>query len=613
MARVPLGRLWWGGWLLAAAGLAALSAGPAAAQDAPARLARRFLELVQEQGLAPDQVALLVLSERHKAVLVQHRAGELMPAASNTKLVTAYAALRALSPNFRWRTRIFRIAIHDGAGDAERQGPAGLLIEGSGDPTMAYADLETVAQRLRAAGLRKLPGGLYLDESAFGAVPPMAKSPAELEPSGLPDEPDGAGETLPRGADQTAEPLPRGADQTAERLPRGADQTGERLPPSADQTGEGLPPSADGDEAAGQTPPQAFIVERNAPEFLIALAEPGGTPEVLSRFPAEALRIVNRLHASPTRRSVIRVEQSADGAQTVFSFSGSVPAGTHTLAVAVDDPAALFANALRAALHRQGIEGALPLHRQAPAGARRALLFSHYSPALREAIGPILRDSDNLAADTLLWTLAVQARQDGRGGPPELQDGLRWVTRIVQQDFPGIQGEVELADGSGLNADSRFSARALVRVLSGALARPDFGPEFKSALSRAGWDGTLHYRAYPPALAGHLRAKTGTLPGVQNLTGTFPLAQDEIVFAFLIAAPGQPRLKLQAAQDKIVAELFALLRQEEIVAPERDPLAPRVLKPPPPSVKPSRKRPLQPPAPSPKPKAGGSGEQTSVG
>jgi D-alanyl-D-alanine carboxypeptidase/D-alanyl-D-alanine-endopeptidase (penicillin-binding protein 4) len=279
----------------------------------------------------------------------------------------------------------------------------------------------------------------------------------------------------------------------------------------------------------------------------------------------------------------------------------------------VDDPTALFANALRAALHRQGIEGALPLRRQVPAGARRALLFSHYSPALREAIGPILRDSDNLGADTLLWTLAVQARQGGRGSPPDVKDGLGWVLRIVQQDFPGIQGEVELADGSGLNMDSRFSARALARVLSGALARPEFGAEFKSALSRAGWDGTLHYRTYPPAIQGRLRAKTGTLAGVQNLTGTFPLAQDEIVFSFLISAPGQSRLRLQAAQDRIVAGLFAALRKEEIVSPERDPLGPRVLRPPPASPKPGRKRQLTPPTPSPKPKAGGSGGRSGVG
>jgi D-alanyl-D-alanine carboxypeptidase/D-alanyl-D-alanine-endopeptidase (penicillin-binding protein 4) len=297
----------------------------------------------------------------------------------------------------------------------------------------------------------------------------------------------------------------------------------------------------------------------------------------------------------------------------VFRFSGTVTPGTHTLTVPVDDPAALFANALRAALHRQGIEGALPLRRQAPAGTRRELLFSHYSPALREAIGPILRDSDNLAADTLLWTLAAHARQGGRGSAPDAQDGLRWVQRIVQQDFPGIQTEVELADGSGLNADSRFSARALVRVLSGALARPDFGPEFQSALSRAGWDGTLHYRSYPAAIQGRLRAKTGTLTGVQNLTGTFPLAQDEIVFAFLISAPGQPRLKLQAAQDRIVAGLLTALRKEEIVTPDRDPLAPRVLKPPPASPKPGRKRQLAPPASSPKPKAGGGGAQAGVG
>jgi len=562
MAMVSLGGLLRGRSLAAAACLTALLAAPAAAQDAPTRLADRFLELVREQGLAPDQVALLVFSERHQAVLMQHRAGEPMPAASNTKLVTAYAALRALSPNFRWRTRVFRIAKHDGAADTGRQGPPdGLLIEGAGDPTIVYADLELLAQRVRAAGIRAVTGGLYLDESKFGAMPPGAARPAaELEPSDLPEEPDGG----------------TGAE-----------------------------------DAAGMLPPQAFIVERNAPEFLIALAGPGGAPDVLSPLPAEALRTVNRLQPSTTRRSVIRVEQQANDARTTFTFSGSVLPGNHTLAVQVDDPTALFGHALRAALHRQGVEGPLPLRTQVPAGLRRDLLFSWYSPALKDAIAPILRDSDNLAADNLIWTLAVQGRQAGRAGPPDLKDGLRWVLRILQQDFPGIQGEMELADGSGLNADSRISARALVRVLKGALARPEFAPEFESALSRAGWDGTLHYRSYPASIQGRLRAKTGTLAGIQNLTGTFPLAQDQIVFAFLIAAPGQSRTRLQSAQDRILEGLFALLRNAEIVAPVGDPLAPRVLTPPPASVKPGRKRHLLPPPPSPKPD--GAREQASVG
>jgi D-alanyl-D-alanine carboxypeptidase/D-alanyl-D-alanine-endopeptidase (penicillin-binding protein 4) len=551
----------------------------AAAQDAPTRLAARFQALVQDAGLEPDQVALLVLSTRHRAVLMQHRATELMPAASNTKLVMAYAALRALSPNFRWRTRISRIAEHDGAVDTGRQG---LLIDGAGDPTLLYADLESIAQRLRAAGIRKLRGGLYLRDALYGAgtaVAERALAGRSVEVLEIPLE--------GRAGDSPQAP--------------GEAASSARPPPAGEPGVPGQESGAeDTEDETGQAAPSAFVVEHNAPALLISLLD-SGTVEVLSRLPAEALRILSRVQAGATQRSVLHLEQAWDDAQGTIRLSGTVSPGQHSFTVPITQPAAFFAHLLRAALHRQGIEGALPLRGAVPQNARRELLFSHYSPPLREAIGPILRDSDNLAADGLLWTLAAQGRPAGKTGALDPEDGLRWVRRVVQQDFPGIQNEMELSDGSGLKGESRFSARALVRVLSGALGRPEFGPEFLGALSRAGWDGTLRYRAFPEALQGRLRAKTGTLRGVQNLTGVLALSQDEVVFSFLIAAPGRARIKLQAAQDRITAELYELLRKEEIRTPEFDPLAPKVLAPPPPSPKPGRRKSLPPPSPSPKP------------
>jgi len=563
MAGIPTGRLGYRASGLAL-GLCLLWIQSTFAQDVQTRLSARFLELVKEQGLAPDQVSFVAVSLRQRAVLLQHRPGDLMPAASNTKLVTVYAALRALSPNFRWRTRVYKIADHDGAADKGRQGPpSGLWIEGTGDPTMTFADIEGIARRIRAAGIRKIEGPLYLDESSFGTMaPPTAAPPADLEPGDLSDEP------------------ARGDSD---------------------------------DEAVAVAPPHAFFVEHNAPEFVISVPDAGAAPEVLSPLPWEVLRVFSKLQSSQAKRSVIRVSQDLDETHATLTLSGTVGPGMHTLTVPISDPTALFAQAMRVALLRQGVEGSLPLKRQVPAGIRRELVFSHYSAPLREAVAPILKDSDNLAADSIMWTLAGQGRAAGRTGPPDLQDGLHWVMRILQQDFPGIQNEVELADGSGLNMDSRLSARALVRILSGAINRPEFGAELESSLSRAGWDGTLQFRTYPPSLLGRLRGKTGTLAGIQNLTGTFPLAQDEVAFAFLIAAPGLSRAKLQAAQDRILAALYTLFRKEEIVSPDMDPLAPRVLAPPPASSKPGRKRKLKPPPASPKPKAGGGGGQTDLG
>lgn len=545
--------LWSGSVLLGALLVLCLTAS-LRAQDVSERLEARFLTLIRDQGLDPDQVALLVLSSRYRSVLVQHRATEPMPAASNAKILTAYAALRALTPNFRWRTRVFRVADHDGAADTGRQG---LLIEAAGDPTLSYADLEDIARRLRAAGIRSLSGGLYLDGTLFGpAGEDRSKGIVELEPTDLPD--------------------------------------------------------AGADDSVPLTAPTAFVVEHNAPELLVYYPD-DGTPDALSGLPADALRIVAKLQPRATGRTVLRVDQTWDDKQGTVTLTGTVSPGLHTLKVPVEQSVLFFAGLLRSALHRQGIEGALPLRPVPQAGVPRDLLLSHYSPPLREVIGPVLRDSDNLAADTLLWTLAAQARPGSRSGPLDLEDGLRWERRLLQADFPGILNELELSDGSGLTGQSRVTARALVRVLHGAMIRSDFGPEFVSSLSRAAWDGTLHYRTYPAALEGRLRAKTGTLTGVANLTGVLPLVRDELVFSFLIAQSGMSRDRLQGAQDRVMASLYELFRKQEILGTDTDPLAPKPLVPPPPSFKQGRRKSLKPPAASPKPKAGGSNEPSGVG
>ena len=88
-----------------------LLAGAAGANPSP-RAAKPRWPAAFDKALAQAQVpasavAVLVVDVNgQRAPRLSHRAGEAMNPASTIKLVTTYAALDALGPDFRWQTRV---------------------------------------------------------------------------------------------------------------------------------------------------------------------------------------------------------------------------------------------------------------------------------------------------------------------------------------------------------------------------------------------------------------------------------------------------------------------------------------------------------------------------
>jgi D-alanyl-D-alanine carboxypeptidase/D-alanyl-D-alanine-endopeptidase (penicillin-binding protein 4) len=96
--------------------------------------------------------------------------------ASNAKLWTAYAALRALGPQHRFVTTL--------AGAREGSVVPRLVLIGTGDPSLRSADLVDMALELRALGVRKVTE-LAVDQSAFDDVhvpPAFEQQPSEWAP-----------------------------------------------------------------------------------------------------------------------------------------------------------------------------------------------------------------------------------------------------------------------------------------------------------------------------------------------------------------------------------------------------------------------------------------------
>ena len=99
--------------------------------------------------------------------------------ASTMKIVTAASALLALSPNFRFETRVYA-GVNATQTGAVLSGP--IYLKGFGDPTLStpqYArrylhgyggNLGKLATPLRAAGVRTIRGPLVVDETIFDTI-----------------------------------------------------------------------------------------------------------------------------------------------------------------------------------------------------------------------------------------------------------------------------------------------------------------------------------------------------------------------------------------------------------------------------------------------------------
>jgi len=97
-----------------------------------------------------------------------------------------------------------------------------------------------------------------------------------------------------------------------------------------------------------------------------------------------------------------------------------------------------------------------------------------------------------------------------------------------------------LSEASGLSRNNRLSASALVRVLLAAARDFSYSAEFMSSLGVAGVDGTLKEKLTDPGSKRKIRGKTGTLRGVNALTG-YGVSRDGKRFAFAVLANSQEK------------------------------------------------------------------------
>ena len=116
----------------------------------------------QGARLSGNAVGVYVQAVDDAKPLLAHNAHQLFAPASTMKLVTAYAALDLLGPQYTWKTGVY--------GYGRMQGDVWegqIILRGSGDPSLTEERIWLGLKGLRQRGIRDIQGDIILDRRVF--------------------------------------------------------------------------------------------------------------------------------------------------------------------------------------------------------------------------------------------------------------------------------------------------------------------------------------------------------------------------------------------------------------------------------------------------------------
>ena len=479
------------------------------ASSKPATLAdlkSRINEIVRQPALEPGFFAVKIVSLDSGQVIYEQDANKFVRPASNMKLYTVAAAFDRLTPDFHFVTSVYaKEKLEDGKVKGD------LIIYGLGDPSIAarfnngdyFKGINDLADRIVAAGVKRIRGDLVGDESYFNGAP--VGSGWEWEDL-----------TWSYGAQVSALTI---NDNAIDLNIRPGDRLGA---PVSITTG---PPSS------------SFMTIVN--RATTTAKGTRGDLHIYRGLGANSLEITGTLPMGDA------------------GFVGGV---------SIPDPALAFVSMLRDALIKRGvkIEGRLrtvnsrsgeSIMRRMPPGLMGAAggadqplveIASLPSEPFNSIAAQTLKPSQNQYTELILRTLGRIRPQmlAGNVGTQEAysfdanlrddeENGLEVVKKFLRQ--AGVNdSDVALNDGSGLSRNDLISANTTIQLLT-FMSKHKYFAQFRDALPIAGVDGTLRTRMRGTPAEGNLRAKTGSLSSVASLSGYVTTAGGEhLVFSMML-------------------------------------------------------------------------------
>lgn len=216
-----------------------------------------------------------------------------------------------------------------------------------------------------------------------------------------------------------------------------------------------------------------------------------------------------------------------------------------TLNVAIRHPEAYLIDRLRANFKTAGIKVAKieVLTKPVKLGGYQPIGVYESAP-LRQMIAPLLKDSDNIYAESLLKTLGHEL-----GGVGSTQEGLIQESMVLRKQLDMRFKHHTIFDGSGVSRYNLVTPQMMARLLYVMYHDPSVFSDFSRALPISGFDGTLKNRMTAFDVKEQVRAKSGTLKHVSSLAGYITTRQGHhlafVVFINGVIGPVQPARDVQ--------------------------------------------------------------------
>lgn len=212
------------------------------------------------------------------------------------------------------------------------------------------------------------------------------------------------------------------------------------------------------------------------------------------------------------------------------SVYGTIPANKNEFVSKADipNPPLYAAQVLTQKLKESGIEISLQASNVITSMKMRTTIHTLKSPSLREIISIINHKSNNHYSEQLFRYLSLQQSKVAN-----TNDAIQFVNDFWKKQDIDNNGLI-MFDGCGLSPNNAISAEFLVNILSYEQQKGKYKDDFIASLPVAGESGTIKNLLKGTKLAGKVKAKSGSIHGVQCFAGYIEWNNKTYAFAVLV-------------------------------------------------------------------------------
>ncbi|MFK0569874.1 D-alanyl-D-alanine carboxypeptidase/D-alanyl-D-alanine-endopeptidase [Endozoicomonas sp.] len=393
----------------------------------------------------------VIEAETGKVLFDRNSRFNLLPA-STVKAITAISAYRALGEDYRYTTSLLSEKSVSEKRAKQRVYSGDLVLSFSGDPSLTRTDIGDLLESLNKEGIKVIQGDIWLDGSIYDGYPRAG------------------------GA------------------------------------------SWDDHNICFAAPVSAMILDRNCFFGWLEPAEKeGGRARMVYDEPEWLLSIDNQIETREPQANELNgcVQEVWPSSNHEYRLEGCIEPNTKPMRMAfsVRDPERAAARYVESFLKENNIRLKGRVLTGKPQGEFTRVIARHLSESVPDLLQPVLDESDNLYADSLLKTIGRSVNGE-RGS---FFSGTEAVLAMLREEGVDLTRS-RLVDGSGLSRYNLLSANDFTSVL------------------QTGWK---NWGEDAPWLADRENErrwlKTGYMSGVNNMVGyAFPEEQSPLIFAVLL-------------------------------------------------------------------------------